>query len=167
MKIFSRRKLDPRKKDTGPFYITTEGLVRLEEQLAHLKKVLPGYIAETARTAAYGDRSDNAEYKDAKATLRRTNYRILELEDQLKRVEIIKSSSGSAGEVQLGSTVVLKTGQAKKTFQIVGPHETNPSEGRISHQSPLGSALLGHKKDDSVKVKTASGYVEYAILEIR
>lgn len=167
MKIFSRRKSDPRKKDTGPFYVTAGGLAGLKQQLARLKGALPGYIAETARTAAYGDRSDNAEYKDAKGTLRRTNYRILELEDQLKRAEIIKSGLNSSGTVKLGSTVVLRARQSQKIFQIVGPHETNPGEGRISHQSPLGSALLGHQKGDSVKVKIANAWLEYGILEVK
>ena len=129
----------------------------MREELAHLKRVLPERIAETSRTAAFGDRSDNAEYKDAKGALRRTNYRIFELEDQLKRVIIIKPGVNAQGTVQLGSTVVLETGGGRKTFQIVGPRETDPASGRISHVSPLGAALMGHKKGDSVTIQPRVG----------
>src|SRR3989304_4617599 len=96
--------------DDSPIHLTDEGLANMREELAHLKRVLPERIAETSRTAAFGDRSDNAEYKDAKGALRRTNYRIFELEDQLKRVIIIKPGVNAQGTVQLGSTVVLETG---------------------------------------------------------
>ncbi|MEK7188157.1 MAG: GreA/GreB family elongation factor, partial [Patescibacteria group bacterium] len=143
MQVPWRRSDKFKKVDDGPVYITEEGLKNLKEKLVHLKKILPGYIAEAKRTAAYGDRSDNAEYKQAKGMLRRTNYQILEIEGQLKRVSVISSKENTSGVVQLGSTVILKTQDGKeKTFQLVGPMETNPGGGRISHESPLGSALL-------------------------
>src|SRR3990172_3718840 len=143
--------------DDSPIHLTEEGLARMREELARLKRALPERIAEAQRTAAFGDRSDNAEYKDAKGTLRRTNYRIFELEDQLKRVVIIVTGVNSQGTVQLGSTVVLETNDGQKTYEIVGPRETDPADGRISHVSPLGAALMNRKKGDSVTIQPRVG----------
>lgn len=156
-----------RKHDDDPVYLTEDGLKDLHEQLARLKKSLPGIIAETQRTAAYGDRSDNAEYKESKALLRRTHRHVARIEDQVKRVMIITSDANASGTVHLGSTVVLEEGGTQKIFHIVGPHETDPSKGRISHRSPLGTALIGHRKDDVVALKTQNGLRNYRILEIR
>jgi transcription elongation GreA/GreB family factor len=163
MQIPRRRSEKFQKPDDGPIYLTPQGFEDLKATLAHLKKVLPGYIAEAQRTAAYGDRSDNAEYKQAKGTLRRTNYRILEIEDQLKRVSIIPVGKNNSGIVSLGSTVTLELrGGERRAFQILGSHETNPSGGRISQESPLGSALLNKKVGETVVVKE----MEYRIVDI-
>lgn len=166
----SRRKLnEPRRPDQDEefIYLTEEGIVRMREHLARLKKVLPGYIEEAARTAAYGDRSDNAEYKEAKRIQRSTQWQILTLEDELKRVKVIGEGRGAAGTVQLGSTVVVGVDGKEKTFRILGPRETDPSKGFISDKSPLGAALMGRAKGDVVTIKTASGSKEYRILEVR
>lgn len=163
-----RRKSDAlRKYDDGPVYLTEDGLKNRRERLARLKSSLPEIIAEAQRTAAYGDRSDNAEYKESKAILRRTHRQIFNIEDQLKRVTIITSEPNSSGTVHIGSTVVLEENGKQRTFQIVGPQETNPAKGRISHRSPLGAALIDHKKDDTVMLKTENGPRNYRILEIR
>jgi len=156
-----------RDKAYEPFHITEEGLRRLREKLARLKRALPGRIEETARTAAYGDRSENDEYKTAKGALRRTKWQILEIEDQIKRAAIIKSGFGASGKVRIGSLVVLETDGAKKTFEILGPHETDPSKGRISYESPLGAALLNHVQGDIILLKAGNGPKEYRILEVQ
>jgi len=153
-------------RDESPIHLTEEGFVRLKEKLTRLKNALPRYITEAQKAAAYGDRSDNAEYKDAKATLRRTHRQILSIQDRIKRAVIIKTGTNVSGKVQIGSTVVLKN-NGQKTFQIVGPHETNPTMGRISYQSPLGAALMNHEKGDTITIKTEKGHQEYLILEIR
>jgi len=159
---------NPQTYDDSPIPLTLEGLTRLKERLSHLKQSLPHLMEEAARTAAYGDRSDNAEYKDAKSTLRRTHRQIWTIEDQLKRVRIVKSRKNTSGKVELGSTVVVESSKgAKSTFQIVGSFETNPAGGRISHLSPLGAALIDHKKGDAVTFKTARGPQEYRILRVR
>jgi transcription elongation factor GreA len=156
-----------RKRDDGPVYITEEGLEHRRERLARLKSALPDLIAEAGRTAAYGDRSENDEYKEAKSILRRTHRQILSIEDQLKRAITVESGRNAKGIVQLGSTVLLKlNGGARHTFQILGPHETNPGKGRISHQSPLGAMLINHKEGDIVAIQTANGIKEYQIVEI-
>lgn len=167
MQIPRRKSEELKKRDDGPVYLTGDGLDKLKSELARLKAALPGYIEEAARTAAYGDRSDNAEYKDAKGRLRRTHYRIAEIEDQLKRVSIIKSGPSASGKIELGSTVVLEVDGVKKTYQILGARETNPSEGRISHVSPLGAALMGRSVGETVQVPSPKGIKEYRVLEIR
>jgi transcription elongation factor GreA len=163
-----RRKADElRKRDEGPLYLTKDALQRLREKLEHLKRIVPELAEEAARTAAYGDRSDNAEYKQAKGSLRHANWNILSIEDQIKRAVIIPTGRNDSGTVQLGSIAVLEVDGARKQFEILGPHETDPTRGRISHKSPLGVALIGHKQGDVVKVKTENGDREYRILEIR
>lgn len=150
-----------------PIPMTPEGVERLKAKLARLKHALPVAIEEAARTSAYGDRSDNAEYKEAKGILRRTQGQILRIEDDLKRIAVIPSGAGAEGTIRLGSTVDVETGGIKKTYRIVGPAETDPTRGRISHTSPLGTALLGHVRGATVSVSTPRGAQTYRILTIR
>lgn len=170
MAQISRRKSDELTKqrgNTGPIHLTKDGFERMKGQLACLKKSMPELISEAQRTAAYGDRSDNAEYKEAKSSLRRAQGRIFNLEDQLKRVVVIEPDKNISGTVQLGSTVVLEVGGKQKTFQILGPHETDPANGRISYKSPLGAALMNRAKGNTVTIRTESGAKIYRIVEIR
>jgi transcription elongation factor GreA len=153
--------------NNDPVYLTPEGVKRLEARLARLKVALPDAIAETARTSAFGDRSDNAEYKEAKSILRRTHAQIFNIEDQLKRIIVISSGVDAAGKIQLGSTVKLsRNGAAAKTFRILGPSETDPGHGRISNTSPIGAALIGHGVGDIVTVQTPGGEQEYKIITV-
>ena len=127
---------------------------------------MPALIAETQRTAAYGDRSDNAEYKQAKGALRHANIQVMTVMEQLNRAVLIPEGKNVSGVVQLGSTVTVESESGKKkTFQILGSHETNPGAGRISNQSPLGAALIGKKIGEIVKIKLPSGVQTYRILE--
>lgn len=168
MKIFRRRQRVINLEDDEPVHLTEEGFMRLKEKLARLKLALPGIIDETQRTAAYGDRSDNAEYKDAKSTLRRTQSQIWKIEEQIKRVSVIKMGHNESGIIDIGSTVLIESQDSKRsTFQIVGPQETNPAKGRISHLSPFGKALIGHIKDEAVVIKTPAGEQKYLIIEVR
>ena len=155
------------KDDNGPIHLTEEGLKQLEQKLERIKKSLPELIAETQRAAAYGDRSENAEYKLAKSALRRANFQILEIQEQLKRVIVINTGSNASETIQLGSTVVLESDGTQKTFQIVGSQETNPTNGRISYLSPIGAALMKHKRGDTIIIKTPTGLKKYTVLEIR
>src|SRR3989338_6427690 len=103
MQIPRRKSEELRRKVEGPFHITEEGFKRTKEKLERLKLALPGYIVETQRAAAFGDRSDNAEYKDAKSRLTRTHWQILRIQDQIKRAVIIPSGQNTSVSVQLGS----------------------------------------------------------------
>lgn len=150
-----------------PIYLTPEGIKRLESKLELLKRSLPAIIDEAARTAAYGDRSDNAEYKEAKSILRRTRGQILNIEGQFRRVVVIHSGTDAAGKIQLGSTVELESKGRARVYRILGSSETDPEKGRISHTSPLGAALLGNVKNDLVVVQTPKGPQEYRVLDVR
>ena len=170
MAKISRRKSEELRKqqgNAGPIHLTKDGFEKMKEQLARLKKSMPELISEAQRTAAYGDRSDNAEYKEAKSSLRRAQGRIFNIEDQLKRVVVIEPDRNISGTVQLGSTVVVEINGVQKTFQILGPHETDPANGRISYKSPPGAALINHTKGGMITVKTESGAKIYRIVEIR
>jgi len=167
----SKRKIEElRRHESGPVHLTKEGLECLREQLVRLKEKMPELAAEAQRTAAYGDRSDNAEYKEAKSTLRRSQGRIFGLEDQIRRAVIIEPGKNISGTVQLGSTVILEVAGKEKTFQILGPNETDPAHGRISYKSPLGAALINKREGDTVKIDPPAGEGvsrEYRIIEIR
>lgn len=155
-------------KNDGPLYLTPEGKKRLEERLERVKRSLPALIEEAARAAAYGDRSENFEYKDAKSNLRHAHRQVLTIEDQLKRAAIITSEKNKKGTVELGSTVVVETkAGVRKEFQILGSFETDPEKGRISNESPLGAGLMHHIAGDTVVIKTPSGPQEYRIIEVR
>ncbi len=168
MQLHKLRNDESREQDGEPVHLTPAGIARLEKELANLKLRVPMLAGEAARTAAYGDRSDNAEYKQAKGALRFAHRRIFEIEQQLKRAVAIPSGPARDGTIQLGSTVVLELNKKLKKYEIVGPAETDPTHGRISHQSPLGAALIGHMKGDVVKIKAGTGTEqEYRIIDIR
>lgn len=154
-------------RDESPIPMTEEALRRLHEKLVRLKEALPKLILDTKTAADYGDRSENAEYQAAKSKLRSTHRQILIIENQIKRAAVIKSGPNASGVIRLGSIVVLGVGGAEKTFQILGSYETDPDKGRISDQSPLGAALMNHKRGDVVTLKTGNGVLAYKVLEIR
>ncbi len=167
MQIPRRRSDALKKRDDGPVYLTEEGFARLQGKLARIKKSLPSLISETAAAAAEGDRSDNAAYQTSKAALRRANWQVLEIEDELKRATVITPGPDARGGIKLGSIVTLAADGAEKKFEIVGPKETDPGAGRISQQSPLGAALMGKKTGETAQIKTRHGIMEYRITDIR
>ena len=164
MQVPQRREDKLKVRDESPIPITEEGLARLKEKLERINASISDLATEAKRAADYGDRSESAEYKEAKGKLRGAHRQILILKDQIKRAVIIKTGTGSSGKIQLGSTVVLEKGGRQTTFQIVGPYETDPMKGRISNQSPLGAALIGHVKGDEVAISTATGNQTYKVI---
>ena len=116
-------------RNDGPLYLTPDGLERLKNRLTRIKQSLPHLIEEASRAAAYGDRSENFEYKDAKSNLRHAHRQILTIEDQLKRASIIMPKSNKTGKIGLGSTVILETNDGtRREFQILGSFETDPEK---------------------------------------
>lgn len=155
---YIRPKFDP--------HITEEKFNELKTQLAKLKKSHSLAAEEVKRLAKMGDFSENFAYQAAKGHLRGINQRILEIEDQLNRAVIIRSSKGICA-VRIGCSVTIEANGKQSTYLILGSSETNPSRGIISHNSPLGEALLGHKAGDIVKLKLAAGEAEYKIAAIK
>ena len=146
-------------------HITKAKFDELCTKLDRLKNITrPKQMAEVKRLAEMGDFSENHAYSVAKSRLRGTNQWILDIEDQLKRAIIIEAAAD--GRVELGSTVTVTAEGRTKTFLILGSTETDPFKGIISHNSPIGAALMHKRIGDKVKVKLANKEVEYLIVQI-
>ncbi|MEE3393545.1 MAG: transcription elongation factor GreA [Lachnospiraceae bacterium] len=150
--------------------VTEEGLKALQDELQDLKVNKRKEIADKIKEArAQGDLSENAEYDAAKDEQRAMEGRIEEIEAILKNVEVVDSKKGSSKAVHIGSTVKISDLELNKefTYQIVGSTEADIMNNKISNESPVGAALLGAKKGDTVEVETPSGKVlKYKVLEI-
>ncbi len=153
-----------------PIILTPEGYKKLEEELRNLKVEGRKEIAEKIKEArSYGDLSENAEYDAAKDAQASMEQRITTIENMLKNAQIISESEVSTDTITLGSKVKLYDMEFEEEMEytIVGSTEANPDEGRISDESPIGSAILGHKADEIVDVTLANGEViQFKILEI-
>jgi transcription elongation factor GreA len=148
------------------YYLTKERLEELKQELATLKSEKRLDVAERLKRAKeYGDLSENSEYSEAREEQARVESRIFELDELLKRAVIIKKTQGSS-EVQVGSTVGARKGDAVLSYTIVGSNEAKPEEGKISNESPIGRAFLKRKVGDKVVVKTPSGEASYQITKI-
>lgn len=137
----------------------------LKKKLEGLKQSQPQAIKEVKRLAEMGDFSENHAYQMAKGRLRGINQGILEIKDQLNSAIII-NFLGDKGEVRLGSHVTIKMNGREITYLILGSTETDPQKNIISHNSPLGSALMGKNAGDLVMVKIGDKEVECRIIEV-
>ena len=147
--------------------LTKEGKEELEKRLEYLKLTKRAEITERIKTAReFGDLSENAEYDAAKNEQAMIEGEILEIEDKLKRAEIIKESK--KGQVSLGSKVdfIDQEDGILVTYEIVGTTEADVEQGRISNESPIGNALLGRKAGDTVNVKVPSGITTLFIKKV-
>src|SRR3990167_8023281 len=128
-------------------YLTQAKYDELKAGLEKLKIRRPRAAEEVKRLAEMGDFSENAAYQIAKGRLRGLNQKILEIEDHLRRAIIIKQDKNTAA-VQLGTEVTIQALGKQKTYLILGSAETNPAKGIISHDSPVGAALMGRRVGD-------------------
>lgn len=147
--------------------LLTQGKFReLEEKLTHLKNVArPQVASEVRRLAEMGDFSENAAYQMAKGRLRGINSSIDTIENELNHAVLIPSQT-QTDTVDIGHTVTVESEGKEKIFQILGSAETNPKKGVISHNSPLGAALMGREVGDSIFVTLAERTVEYRVVRI-
>lgn len=147
-------------------HLTQERLDELKAELETLKNTKRQEVAQRLKTAKeYGDLSENSEYVEAREEQASVEARIFELEELLKDVVTIKTGEGG-DVVAVGSIVTVKKGDREMTYTIVGPYEAKPEEGRISDESPLGKAFLGHRVGDSVSVTTPGGTVQYEVVKV-
>ena len=149
--------------------LTQEGLENLKRELENLKSVRRKEIAEKIKAAlSFGDLSENSEYDEAKNEQAIMESRILEIEAMLKNVKVIDEHELSTDRIHVGSKVKVHDTSLDEIldYRIVGSSEADPREGRISDESPVGAALLGHKKGQTVVAKTPGGDIKYKILEI-
>ena len=127
--------------------LTAAGKKDLEQELADLIKGRPAIAERIATARSFGDLSENEEYSSARNEQKVAESRILEIQDILKNAKVIRG--GKKTKVDLGACVVLSMGGKKVEYTLVGPTEANPLEGKISNESPIGKALLGHKAGES------------------
>jgi transcription elongation factor GreA len=157
--------MDTKKK----IFVTKQGLEELKAELRDLEKTKrPQVLERVSQARAMGDLSENSEYTAAREELSLIDGRIEELSDMLKRVEIIdeEQASKKTNEVQLGSTVTVTINGKKEVFELVGEWEADPAEKKISHESPLGMALMGKALNDKIEVEAPAGKILYHIVEI-
>ncbi len=149
--------------------LTQEGYNKLEEELNLLKTEKRTEISERIKIAlGFGDLSENAEYDEAKTAQRENEEKIAELENQLRNAKIIDEKGIDTETVQIGNIVKVHDIEFDEDveYTIVGSTEVNLSENKISNESPLGKALLGAKRGDTVDVDAPAGIIKYKILDI-
>ncbi len=148
--------------DTKKIYLTRDGLSDLKrehEELIKLKR--PEVLNRVSQARNMGDLSENAEYNVAREELSFIDGRIEELEELLKQAVVITNNKSNT--IKLGSKVKLGTGKGKEEFILVGEWEADPKEKKISHESPLGKALLGKKVGEKAEVEAPAGKILYTI----
>lgn len=151
-------------------FLTPEGKKQLEERLHILKTVKRPEVSKRIGIARdFGDLSENAEYDAAKDEQGQIEAEIAEIELKLRNCEIINKKDISTSKVSVGCTVKLydEMFEEELQYQIIGSTESDPLKGLISNESPVGKALLGHKKGETVEVQTPSGIISYKILSIK
>lgn len=150
--------------------LTPEGLVKLEEELEHLKSVKRREVAERIKLAiSYGDISENSEYEDAKNEQAFIEGRIMTLDKMLRNARIIRGADVVTDVVSIGSTVVLRDVEFDEqvSYTIVGSAEADPASNKISNESPVGRALLGQSIGVTVDVAVPAGTLQFEVLDIK
>lgn len=150
--------------------MTPEGYQRLQDELKHLKSVeRPKNIQDIEEARAHGDLKENAEYAAAKERQSHIAGRIVELEDRLARALVIDPATIDHHKIVFGATVRLSDVDSGETvtYQIVGGHESDVKQGKISIESPIAKSLIGKERNDVVKVVTPRGAREFEILDIK
>ena len=156
------KKLFIRKESPIPF--TQEGYNKLVEERKKLLESRPEAVRHLAESRAMGDLSENGYYKASRQQLTFLDSRIRRVERLLRLAKIVESTN--SGKVEIGSTVTVSDGTTTATYSIVGGYESNPAQKTISHMSPLGRALLGKSKDETIELNAPSGIKKYTILDI-
>ena len=148
--------------DSKKIYLTKEGLEELKREYEELTKTKrPEILDRVSAARNMGDLSENAEYTVAREELSFIDGRIDELDELLKQAVLISNNHSST--IKLGSTVKVNTNDGKEVFTLVGEWEADPKEKKISHESPLGKALLGKKVGEKVEVEAPAGKIIYII----
>ena len=148
-------------------YLTSEGFIKLEEDLNELKTVKrPEIVIAIIEASALGDLSENAEYSSARETQAKMEARIKEIEYTLEHATIIENSND--GKIRVGSVVTIKyiEDDEEEEYSIVGTNETDPFENKISNESPIAAAIMGKKQGDIVAVESPNGSFDVKILKV-
>ena len=150
--------------------VTPEGLEKLQRELSYLTEVRRKEVADRIRQARdFGDITENSEYDDAKTEQGLLERRITEIQRRIRNAKVVDPSEAAADAVDLGTRVTLRAAGKKgeeRTFQIVGANESDPTNGKLSHASPVGRAVLKRRVGDKVTVSTPRGSTEYEIVNV-
>lgn len=154
------------KKEIKEIYLTSEGFLKLEEELDELKKVKrPEIITAIKEARALGDLSENAEYSSARDNQAKIEARIKEIEYTLEHATIIENTND--GKVRVGSNITIKYDEDdEEEYTIVGTNEADPFENKISNESPIAVAVLGKKQGDIVTVESPNGSFDVEIVKV-
>jgi transcription elongation factor GreA len=150
--------------------LTPEGHEKLKAEIEHLSTVKRREVAERIKQAReFGDIAENSEYDDAKNEQAMLEHRIATLEERLKSARVVNKKEIPAGVVAVGTKVRLRDMDAKETieYHIVGSAEANPAEHKLSNESPVGRAIIGHKKGETVEVAAPRGSLKFKIMDIK
>ena len=150
--------------------VSVEGMKKLEEKLQYLTTVRRAEVAEQISIArGFGDLSENAEYDEAKNEQSRLEAEIIELENAIRTAIVIDNTDVSTDAVNVGTIVKVfyVDDDEEEEYAIVGARESDPMNNRISNESPIGAALLGHKDGEEVEVEAPDGPIRLKVLEIR
>ncbi len=150
--------------------LTPDGYKKLQAEIEYLSNEKRREVAERIRIAReFGDIAENAEYDDAKNEQALLEHRIAMLEERLRDAKVISKKDVAKDVVSVGSKVKLRDVSAKQTveYHIVGSAEANPAQNKLSNESPVGKAIIGHKKGETVEVAAPRGSMKYKILEIK
>ncbi len=150
--------------------LTPEGYEKLKQEIEFLRGDKRREIADRIRVAReFGDIAENAEYDDAKNEQAMLEHKIAQLEDRLLNAKVIDKGDIDTSVVSIGATVRLKDVDANQTveYHIVGSAEANPSEQKLSNESPVGKAIMGRKKGETVEVTAPRGALKFKILDIK
>ena len=150
--------------------LTKEGYENLKNEIEYLSTEKRREVAERIKIAReFGDITENAEYDDAKNEQAMLEARIAKLEERIAAARVIEKKEIAKDVVSVGAKVRLRDVDAKQTveYHIVGSAEANPAEFKLSNESPVGRAIIGHKKGETVEVTTPRGSMKYKILEIK
>lgn len=154
--------------DDKKIYLTKEGLEELRKEFEELSKVKrPDVLSRVSQARDLGDLSENAEYSAAREELTFIDGKLDELEELLKQATIISSAKSAGGAIKLGSKVTVNIKGKKEDFTVVGEWEADPKEKKISHESPLGKALIGKKVGEKIEVEAPAGKVIYSIVSVK
>lgn len=150
--------------------ISAEGMKKLEEQLQYLSTVKRAEIAEQISVArGFGDLSENAEYDEAKNEQSKLEAQIVDIENTIRTATVIEEGDIKTDRVNVGTTVRIFDIEMDEEveYTIIGARESDPMNNKISNESPIGAALLGHKRNETVTALTPGGEVQMKILKIR
>ena len=150
--------------------LTPEGMNRLQEELDTLRTDKRREVAERiAHAREFGDIAENSDYDDAKNEQAMVEQKIAQLEERLSRARLIEKEDVPKGVVAIGTRVRLRDLDAKQTIEyvIVGSAEANPAESKLSNESPVGKAIIGRKKGETVEVAAPRGSMKYKIMDVK